>query len=84
MQSITDKQLFVIMDFPTQEILRKSMTSLIYGIEKIKTRSQVHRTDGWLPEAGGGAEKQAKGVKGTNFQLQNKSRDCDVQHGDCS
>ena len=72
------------MDFPTQEILRKSMTSLIYGIEKIKTRSQVHRTDGWLPEAGGGAEKQAKGVKGTNFQLQNKSRDCDVQHGDCS
>lgn len=63
-----DKQLFVIMDFLTQKILRKSMTSLIYGIEQNKTRSQVHRTDGWLPEAGGGAEKQAN-AQGTNFQL---------------
>lgn len=73
MQSVTDKQLFVNMDFLTQKTLLKSMTSLIYGIEKIKTRSQVHRTDGWLPETGDGAEKQAKGVKGTNFQLQSKS-----------
>lgn len=69
MQSVTDKQLFVITDFLTQKILLTSMTSLIYGIEKVKTRSQVHRTDGWLPETGGGAEKQAKGVKGRSFHL---------------
>lgn len=69
MQSVTDKQLFVIMDFLTQKILLKSMTSLIYGIEKIKTRSQVHRTDGMVARDRSGAEKQAKGVKGTNFHL---------------
>lgn len=64
LQSITDKQLFVIMDFLTQKILRKSMTSLIYGIEKIKTRSQVHR----LMVARGGRWGRETGKGGSKVQ----------------
>lgn len=39
-------------------------------------------TDRWLPVTGVEEwAKQVRGVKGTNFQLENKSQGCDIWHG---